>query len=562
MSSARFSDLGLPGPLLEAMTDLGFEQPSEIQAAAIPVALKGHDIVGLSETGSGKTAAFTLPALSRIRLDVCQPQVLILCPTRELANQVCVEVHRLGEKLNGLRAVPVYGGAPMARQLRALKSGPHVIVGTPGRLLDHLRRGSFDPRSVVIAVLDEADRMLDMGFREEMEDLLGQLPENRQTLFFSATMNKGVARLIDRFGNDPQTIEIERETVTVDSIDQISYEVRQRSRLEVLSRILDIEEPKLSIVFSNTKRSVDEVTEALLARGYQADRLHGDISQMHRERTLRRFREGDLEILVATDVAARGIDVDDVDIVFNYELPQDPEDYVHRIGRTGRAGKSGRAVSFLCGRDAWRLKSIERYTKQKVLRAPIPTLAEVQGRIADQIFATLRERLERKDFADYSEKIEQLLESGFDLNDIASGLLAIYQETLGREGEEIQEDRPRTRSNRQADRGSRETGKMKTLFLNLGRAHKLTVGAVTGMLYNEAKLPAGAIGRIKLLPKHTLIDIREDHAEKAIAAGKVAVLSGKRFKLDYYRDHPTGERRRSDRGEKRDYRSRKKASHN
>ena len=562
MSPTSFAELGLPSTLLKAVSDLGFESPSDIQGAAIPPALEGRDLVGLSETGSGKTAAFALPALARIDLGERRPQVLILCPTRELANQVCEEVHRLGKHLDGLRSVPVYGGAPMDRQLRALKNGPHVIVGTPGRLLDHLRRGSFDPGGISLAVLDEADRMLDMGFREEMEDLLGQLPGERQTLFFSATMNKGVSRLIERFGDSPETVEIERETLTVDSIDQVSYEVRQRSRLEVLSRILDIEEPKLSIVFCNTKRAVDEVTEALLARGYQADRLHGDISQMHRERTLRRFREGALEILVATDVAARGIDVDDVDIVFNYDLPQDPEDYVHRIGRTGRAGKSGRAVSFLFGRDAWRLQSIERYIKQKVPRAPIPSLKEVQGHIADQVFETLKERLERKDFADYSHQVDQLVDSGHEVREVAAGLLSIFHESLAREGEEIQEDRPKPKrgeKRERPERGERDsrdprdrreprrrddaesTGEMKTLFLNLGRNNNLAAGAIAGMLYNEANLPQGAIGRIRLFPKHSLIEIKAEHAPAAIKAGKDAVLFGKPFKLDYHRERPRGD---------------------
>ena len=321
MDTPPFTDLGLPAPLLEAVEALGFEQASPIQAAAIPPAMQGRDLVGLSETGSGKTAAFTLPALSKLDIDRRVPQVLILCPTRELAVQVCEEVHRLGAKLSGLSAIPVYGGAPIDRQLRFLRKGVHVIVGTPGRLLDHLRRKSFDPSSIKLAILDEADRMLDMGFREDMEDILGALHKEHQTLFFSATMNRGVEGLIKKFGNDPQTVSIKRKTLTVEAIEQRYYEVRHRSKLEVLSRIIDLEQPRLALVFCNTKRVVDECTEALIGRGYAADRLHGDISQQLRERTLRRFRDGSIELLIATDVAARGLDIDDIDIVFNYEIP-------------------------------------------------------------------------------------------------------------------------------------------------------------------------------------------------------------------------------------------------
>ncbi|MEJ6568389.1 MAG: DEAD/DEAH box helicase [Akkermansiaceae bacterium] len=349
MDTLPFSELGLSGPLLEAVEKMGFEQPSPIQAKTIPLALAGKDIIGLSQTGSGKTAAFALPTLQQIDATLMKPQALIVCPTRELAVQVCEEVFKLGSALGNIRSMPVYGGAPIDRQLRALRKGTHIVVGTPGRLLDHLRRKSFDPSHIKTVILDEADRMLDMGFREEMEDMLKVLPKNRQTLFFSATMNPGVRRLIEKFGNEPELIEIERKALTVSSIDQSCYEVRGRSKVEALSRIIDIEQPKLSLIFCNTKRVVDDLTESLLARGFTADRLHGDITQSMRERVLAKFREGTVEILVATDVAARGLDIDDVELVVNFELPQDPEDYVHRIGRTGRAGKTGVAHTFFSG---------------------------------------------------------------------------------------------------------------------------------------------------------------------------------------------------------------------
>ena len=396
MTDIPFSQLGLCDELQQAIRDLGFESPSPIQALAIPTILEGNDIVGLSETGSGKTAAFTLPALQMVDRDDSVAQVLILSPTRELCVQVCEEVHRLGKHMQGLRAVPVYGGTPIERQITQLKRGAHIVVGTPGRLLDHLRRKTLKPATIKLAILDEADRMLDMGFREDMEDLLGALHADHQTLFFSATMNKQVQKLIQKFGNDPKEVSIKSQTKTVSTVSQSYYEVRNRSKVEVLTRIIDTSNPRLSVVFCNTKRSVDECTEALIARGYGADKLHGDITQQQRERTTRKFRDGKFEILVATDVAARGLDIDDVDAVFNYDIPQDPEDYVHRIGRTGRAGREGKAVSFVFGRDIYRLQSIERYTSQKIERAKIPSQEEVEGKRADQLFDLVKNQLEKE----------------------------------------------------------------------------------------------------------------------------------------------------------------------
>jgi ATP-dependent RNA helicase DeaD len=441
METPPFSELGLPAELLAAIEKLGYERPSPIQAMAIPVALTGRDILGLSHTGSGKTAAFTLPLLAKLDFKKFAPQALILCPTRELAVQVCEEVHRLGSQLGQLRAIPVYGGAPMDRQLRALRDGVQVVVGTPGRVMDHLRRGSFDVSKIETVVLDEADRMLDLGFREEMEELLAAIPKERQTMFFSATMSRGVTHLIGKFGNNAQTIEIDQKAKTVSTIDQCCYEVRERSKVEVLSRLLDMEQSRLAIIFCNTKRSVDECTEALLARGYTADRLHGDITQQMRERVLKRFRDGTIELLVATDVAARGLDVENIDVVFNYDLPQDPEDYVHRIGRTGRAGRSGRAVSFVFGREIHRLEMIERYTRHPIRRERVPTQEMVEGRLADRFFDQIKERLEKGEFESHESQMDRLLEQGFTPTDIAGVLITMLKENSGREFGEIAEDR-------------------------------------------------------------------------------------------------------------------------
>ncbi|NNE93596.1 MAG: DEAD/DEAH box helicase [Verrucomicrobiales bacterium] len=563
-----FSELGLPPDLTRGIEDLGFEAPSPIQVGAIPPALEGLDVVGLSETGSGKTAAFALPALAKIDPALDETQVLVLCPTRELAVQVCEETHRLGKFLDGLRTAPVYGGAPIHRQIQQLRRGAHVVVGTPGRLLDHLRRGSFDPSHIRMTILDEADRMLDMGFQDEMEELLAALPNERQTLFFSATMGKRVARLIENFGNNPQTVEIERKQLTVESIEQVSYEVRNRSKIEVISRLLDMEQPRLAIVFCNTKRAVDECTEALMARGYSADRLHGDITQHMRERVLRRFRDGTVDLLVATDVAARGLDVDEIDVVINYDLPQDPEDYVHRVGRTGRAGRAGRAISFVFGRDIHRLKTIERFTNQRIPRAKIPTQEDVEGKMSDQLFETLRERLEADEFDDYSAFFESLKSSGHTETDIANVAFTLLRDTFGREGEDIIEDRgkpdrgerhrerPKNRDreersevrpdpieefdDEQSKKKKRkkphpDKGGMVTLFINLGKAHKVRPKDIAGMLYNQAALPQGTVGRIFQAHKHSKVEVSSEFAEQAIDSARTTTLCGKRFKIDYDR---------------------------
>ena len=570
MDTPPFSELGLPDALLAAIETLGYERPSPIQAMSIPPALLGKDLVGLSATGSGKTAAFTLPALAKLDVKLAYPQVLILCPTRELAVQVCEEVHRLGAKMQGLQATPVYGGAPIDRQLRALRNGAQLVVGTPGRLLDHLRRGSFDASRIKMAILDEADRMLDMGFKDEMDELLAALPAGRQTLFFSATMNPGVSRLIQKFGNSPEIIEIQQKARTVSTVEQSYFEVRQRSKVEVLSRILDMNPPRLGIVFCNTKRSVDECTEDLVNRGYAADRLHGDITQQMRERVLKRFREGAVEILVATDVAARGLDIDEIDIVFNYDLPTDPEDYVHRIGRTGRAGRSGRAVSFVYGREIYRMQSIERYTRSVVKRERIPSVEQVEGRRADLIFDDLKERLESGKFDTYQDSIDRLLEQGHTPTDIAGALVTMIREASGREGSAIEEDReperPARRENarpqrderhenhQRDDRGPRqerferaprgatqgsEDG-MTRLFLSLGKTHGVMAKEIVGMLYREVGLPDGCLGRISLFPKHSLVDVPEQFVAQVIDRTKSSRLRGRPFRMDV--DRGPGER--------------------
>ncbi len=423
MTSKLFSDLGLSAEVLKAIDRLGFEQAAPIQAEAIPVLLQGRDVVGQSQTGSGKTAAFAVPAIEKVDVHQRVVQVLILCPTRELAVQVSEEVHKLAFFKRGIHALPIYGGQSYERQFLGLKQGAQIVIGTPGRVMDHMRRGTLRLDAVKMVILDEADVMLDMGFREDIEFILQAVPVARQTVFFSATIPSSIEELIRRYARDPLTIRIEQKTVTVPTVEQVYYEVDRRFKVELLTRLIDIHDLKLGIIFCNTKRMVDDLVDHLNAQGYSADRLHGDMSQAMRDRVMNKFRKSGLEFLVATDVAARGIDVDDVEVVFNYDLPYDVGDYVHRIGRTGRAGRSGRAVSFVSGRELFQIQHIERYTKTRIHRSRAPSLDEVEEARVNVLLDKLRAILKRGEFKRQDHLVERLLEEGFTSTDLASALL-------------------------------------------------------------------------------------------------------------------------------------------
>ena len=347
METVRFDELDLNPKILRAIREMGFEEATPIQSKAIPVGLEGVDLIGQAQTGTGKTAAFGIPLLMKVDSHNKRTQSIVLCPTRELAIQVAEEVRTLAKYMSGVKVLPVYGGQDITKQIRSLKGGAQIIIGTPGRVMDHLRRRTIKCDEVNTIVLDEADEMLNMGFREDIETVLEYIPEERQTMLFSATMPKPILEITKKYQSDAVTIKVTKKELTVPNIEQYYYDVKRKDKVEVLSRLLDVYAPKLSLVFCNTKRMVDELTSALQGRGYFAEGLHGDMKQSQRDRVMNRFRNGKTEILVATDVAARGIDVDDVEAVFNYDLPQDDEYYVHRIGRTGRAGRTGRSFTFV-----------------------------------------------------------------------------------------------------------------------------------------------------------------------------------------------------------------------
>jgi ATP-dependent RNA helicase DeaD len=439
MEQTLFNQLGLSEELQKAIDKLGFEKASPIQAAAIPVLLSGKDVVGQSQTGSGKTVAFSAPALEKIDPSIRAVQVLVLCPTRELAIQVAEEIHKLALFKRGVHALPVYGGQSYERQFQGLRNGAQVVIGTPGRLMDHMRRGTLRMDSIKMVVLDEADVMLDMGFRDDIETILQGVPKERQTVFFSATMPKAIQELIRKYSKDPQSVKIEQTARTVPTVEQTYYEVDRRFKVELLTRLIDLHDLRLGIIFCNTKRMVDDLVDHLIAQGYSADKLHGDMTQAMRDRVMNKFRRADIEFLVATDVAARGIDVDDVQAVFNYDLPYDGEDYLHRIGRTGRAGKTGMAISFASGREVYQIQQIERFTKVRMNRGKPPTATEVEEARAGAFLEKVRETLKKGEFRGQQHLVERLLEEGFTSTDIACALL---HELQGAQAPAPSRDRP------------------------------------------------------------------------------------------------------------------------
>jgi ATP-dependent RNA helicase DeaD len=427
MEKCKFTELSLSPEILKAVDKMGFEEASPIQAAVIPTILTGRDVVGMSSTGSGKTVAFAIPAIERVDPKIRAVQILILCPTRELAVQVAEETGKIALFKRGVMGVPIYGGQSYERQFRALEAGAQVVIGTPGRVMDHMERGTLKLNSLKMVILDETDRMLDMGFRDDIEHILKAVPETRQLLFFSATIPRAIQDLIGRYSKDPAWIKIESVAQNAPQVEQIYFEVDRRSKIEALTRLIDVHDFRYGIIFCSTKIMVDDLDEHLHSRGYMTDRLHGDISQTQRDRVMDKFRRRGFEFLVATDVAARGLDVDDLEVVFNFDLPNDAEDYTHRIGRTGRAGKSGRAFTFVSGQEIYKLQSMVRWAKLNVRRGTIPSLDEVDEARTSVFFEKIRATLEAKQFKPHDRMIDRLLDQGYASTDICSALIHMLQ---------------------------------------------------------------------------------------------------------------------------------------
>ena len=514
----RFEELGICPEILRAVEQMGFEEPSAIQKRAIPVMLEGRDLIGQAQTGTGKTAAFGIPMLEKIDPKNKKLQGIVLCPTRELAIQVADEIRSLAKYMHGIKVLPIYGGQEIVKQIRSLKSGTQLIIGTPGRVMDHMRRKTIKMDHVHTVILDEADEMLNMGFREDIETILEGVPEERQTVLFSATMPKPILEITRKYQNDAEMIKVVKKELTVSNIEQFYYEVKPKNKEEVLSRLLDIYSPKLSVIFCNTKKQVDLLVTALLGRGYFAAGLHGDMKQEQRDRVMEGFRSGKTDILVATDVAARGIDVDDVEAVFNYDLPQDDEYYVHRIGRTGRAGRVGRSFSFVSGKEVYKLKEIQRYCKTKIYAQKVPSLDDVANTKMEKILEQIDSIIANEDLTTMINAIESKL-NGSDATamDIAAAFLKMHMGIT----EEVEDEMDF------GDTGAEEPG-MVRLFINIGKKQKAKPGDILGALAGESKIPGKLIGTIDMYDKYTFVEVPREYAKEVIAAMKKNVkIKGK-----------------------------------
>ncbi len=513
-----FGNIQLSKKILAAITEMGFEEPSPIQSQTIPLVLEGHDVIGQAQTGTGKTAAFGIPTLERIN-DTRQIQALVLTPTRELAIQISEELTKIG-KFKRIKTLPIYGGQSIDRQIRALKFGVQVVIGTPGRLLDHIRRNTIKLDSVKTLILDEADEMLDMGFIDDIEAILQNIPaEGRQTLLFSATMPAAIANLAVKYMHEPRKVTISKEQLTVPLIDQWYYETREK--LEGLCRVLDVEDIGRLIIFCRTKKGVDDLVASLQARGYMSDGLHGDLSQAQRDRVMKKFRDGKLEILVATDVAARGLDIEHITHVINYDIPQDHESYVHRIGRTGRAGKKGVAITFIEPREYRQLKIIEKLAKTRIIRKQLPSSADILERQREIIKNRLIQTLDRRGFTDYHSIIMDL-SADYDPVDIAAAAVKLHQEGF----KEKEEEPATTLANTGAEPG------MVRLFINIGRSQKIRPEDIVRSIASEADIPGNIIGVINIYDKFTFVEVPEDVAERVLSVMHKNTIKGYKINVE------------------------------
>lgn len=517
-----FEEMCLDTRIMRAIAEMGFEQPSPIQAQSIPIAVEGKDMIGQARTGTGKTASFGIPMLQRINPKDKNLQAIVLCPTRELAIQSANEIRKLAKFLYGIKVLPIYGGQEISKQIRSLKGGVQIVIGTPGRVMDHLRRHTLKPQTVDIVVLDEADEMLNMGFREDIETILGQLSEERQTMLFSATMPKPILEIAKRYLHEPEIVKVIQKELTVPKIEQYYYEVNPRKKNEVLSRLLDMYDPSLSLVFCNTKRKVDELVADLKGRGYFAEGLHGDMKQSQRDRVMNGFRNGRTDILVATDVAARGIDVDDVEAVFNYDVPQDDEYYVHRIGRTGRAGREGRAFTLVVGKEIYKLKDIQRYCKTKIRRQPIPSVNDVAAIKVEKLLEQAGELIATDGLGRMMDLLEEYLDgSDYSATEMAAALLAMQL------GETSTQTLPKEEF---GDTGA-EPG-MVRMFMNIGKKDRVRIGDILGAVAGESGMEGALVGTIDMYDNFSFVEVPQEYAAAVLEAMNHSKIKGRRVNME------------------------------
>lgn len=516
----KFEDLGVAPQILKAVYQMGFEEPTPIQESTIPLALSGRDLIGQAQTGTGKTAAFGIPIIQNGRKSK-SPTAIILAPTRELAVQVAEEINKLAQ-YKSLFALPIYGGQSIDRQIRALKRGVDIVAGTPGRVIDHLNRGTLVLDKIRTVVLDEADEMLDMGFIEDIEKILSKVPEERQTMLFSATIDRNVLRLSKKYMDSPEKVSVSMADIVVPKIKQIFYEVWEEEKINALSKVIDIDDPYRCLVFCHTKRDVDDVAMRLKKMGYNADAIHGDYTQFKRDSVMKSFKSGDVDILVATDVAARGLDIQDVTHVINFSIPQNPESYVHRIGRTGRAGKSGIAISFVTPKEYRQLKLIEKTAKTRLKKAKLPSSEEVlkarQKAIIDDVAGAIEEGDHEK-FLKLAKKILVHHEP----EDAVAGVLSIgFEDIL-----EV------------ADRLEQKEEYMTKLFVTIGRNDGITPKDIVRTIMIGAKVPFNMIGKISVKDSFTFVEVARESAGQIVKSLDKYMVKGKTIRVEKARKKKT-----------------------
>ena len=521
--STAFADLGLNATFVDTVADRGYTEPTPIQEALIPSILAGRDVVGQAQTGTGKTAAFALPMLHHLDEGTGQLRGLVLCPTRELAGQVAQAVYTYGERA-GIRVLPIYGGQSYGKQIRRIKQGVDVVVGTPGRLLDLLRKGVLDLSAVEMAVLDEADEMLSMGFIDDIEAILAATPDERQTAFFSATMSRSFERLASRHLHDPETCRLEASDRTASTIEQRAYRVHKRDRLDALVRLLEVEPVESAIVFARTRADTFQLADALAARGVSAGALNGEMDQPERQRMLNRFRNRSISVLVGTNVAARGLDIDHISHVFNYELPTDPEVYVHRVGRTGRAGKQGTAISLVPSNKRKLLGKIERYTRSDVTWSRLPSDEDVQAHRNARFREEVEAWMEDSDCDRERDVVQALMDAGHAPLDVAAAALKAARTGSKKEASATES------SSASAGRDSHEDG-MVRLTLNVGKRTGTRPGQVVGTLAGGSSMPGSAIGKIDIGTKETTVDVPVQYAEQVVAKSGTYKIGSRRVSV-------------------------------
>ncbi|MEQ2400613.1 DEAD/DEAH box helicase [Peptoniphilus hominis (ex Hitch et al. 2025)] len=544
----RFNELNLSREVLQAIEEMGFVSPSEVQEGTIPEILDGHDLLAQAQTGTGKTASFGIPMIEKIQDNNYETlQGIVLVPTRELARQVSEELKKLSKHKTFIRVLAIYGGADMGKQLRELKRGASIVVGTPGRIMDHMKRKTIDLSSLKFLVLDEADEMFEMGFRDDMKTIIEKTNDDRQTLFFSATFDNEIQEFSKLYQNNPKKVIIEKKELTAEKIKQYYLELNRNMKTEILNRLILIHKPKKSIIFCNTKRMVENLEEEIAQKGYKVDSLHGDMRQSSRDNVMKKFRKGTIDVLIATDVAARGLDVSDIDIVFNYDLPQQAEYYVHRIGRTARAGKKGLSFTFVTSRDYPKFREIEKYANIKMERIDLPTKGDLERESMENLLDRVSKNiLKAEDNVRYSEVLNKLLAQGHSLYDISVSLLKMVNESSkNRKITELDKvdfgkKFEMNRSNR-ADKSNRKTKTTKEMkkikgpkiFINKGKRDGLDSREIIRLLEKHTNVSPGEIGRINIMPNFTFVEIPKNMIKDAIKDLDGKKIKGKTLKAEY-----------------------------